>query len=349
MKILISILLCLVIFPHLYGTPQKGVDDTLVVAFWNLENLFDTIDDENKNDGEFLPDGSKEWTEERLDKKYYNLSRVIRLMGDSKGPDILGVCELEHQYLLDSLTSKFLNDFNYKSLALEAPDDRGIDNGLIYNADKFSLLAVRGDTVLLGDGYPTRLIFGCTLLTKTKDTLFVFVNHWPSRRGGEEKSEVNRISAAQVLKKNVDDLLSVNESRNIIILGDFNDEPSNKSILEILQAHPAECSESTVNDKKDLSALYNLSYQSFEAGDGSYKYQDNWNMLDQIIISGNICVGDRVQYVSGSFEVFKPLIMVTRTGNFAGTPFPTFGGSRYLGGYSDHFPVRAKIVLKGGN
>ncbi|MDZ7624048.1 MAG: hypothetical protein U5J96_06320 [Ignavibacteriaceae bacterium] len=179
-------------------------DDTILVAFWNLENLFDTIDDPNINDEAFLPNGEMEWTEDRLDKKMYNLARVIRAMNDGNGPDILGVCEVENQAVLDSMINKFLPDLKYKTAYLESPDNRGIDNGLIYKAEKFKLLNVQADTVHLSDGWPTRLIFGANLLSNENKKITVFVNHWPSRRGGQLESEPSRIAAAQTLRNSVD-------------------------------------------------------------------------------------------------------------------------------------------------
>ena len=152
-------------------------EDTIVVAFWNLENLFDTIDDTDKEDEDFLPDGMMEWTEDRLDKKSYNLARVIRIINNDRGPDLIGVCEVENQAVLDYMILRYLPDMNYKTAYLESPDNRGIDNGLIYKADKFKLLNVQADTVHLSDGYPTRLIFGANLLTKGNKKITVFVNH----------------------------------------------------------------------------------------------------------------------------------------------------------------------------
>jgi hypothetical protein len=164
------------------GTSSKAQNqDTLYVAFWNLENLFDTVDNPEKNDEQFLPDGDREWTEEKLDKKMYNIARVIRSMNNYYGADILGVCETEHQSVLEKLTGKFLSDINYKIAYLESPDRRGIDNGLLYNADKFFVLSVSSDTVHLADNCPTRLILKVKLLNKWNDTLSVYVNHWPSR------------------------------------------------------------------------------------------------------------------------------------------------------------------------
>lgn len=320
--------------------------DTLFIAFWNLQNMFDTIDDHGKNDEQFSPNGDMEWTEDRLDKKMYNLSRVIRFMNDGRGPDLLGVCEVENQALLDSMIYKFLPELHYKTAYLESPDKRGIDNGLIFNSEKFKLLNVQADTVHLADGWATRLIFGVNLLTNENKKITVFVNHWPSRSGGQMESEPNRISAAQTLKGAVDRIFSTDKSANIFIVGDFNDDPVDASVLQTLKAHPIKCD--SLPDGFEMNSegeLFNLSYQSFEDGEGSFKYKDTWNMLDQIIVSESIITGNDINYICNSFEVFKPELIVTRSGQYEGTPFPTYGGKRYLGGYSDHFPVIAKFKI----
>lgn len=323
-------------------------DKHLFVAFWNLENLFDTTDDIDKDDADFLPDGSSEWTEERLERKMFNLSRAIRLMNNEHGPDILGVCEIEHQYLLDSMSQQFLSDFNFKSATLEAPDNRGIDNGVLYKADRLKLLYVQGDTVHLPDRYPTRLIFQAVFETLSKDTLYVFVNHWPSRRGGEEKSEPNRIAAAITLRASIDKVFSKNPSAKVIAMGDFNDEPTNVSVLNHLKAAPFKCStEADNNFAIDTETdLFNLSYEKYEAGEGSYKYREDWNMIDQIIVSRELVIGNGLKYACDSYDIHKPGLIVTQSGQFQGAPFPTFGGRRYLGGYSDHFAVYAIFNYK---
>ena len=326
-------------------------DDTLVVAFWNLENLFDTIDDPEKNDKEWLPDGEKEWTEERLDKKFYNLARVIRSMNSNNGPDLLGVCEVENQAVLDSMISRYLSDLGYKTAYIESPDNRGIDNGLIYKTQLFKLLNVQADTVHLSDAWPTRLIFGVNLLTKENEKITVFVNHWPSRSGGEKESEPNRIAAAQTLRSAVDRIFEQEQNAQIFLIGDFNDEPTDISLLNYLQAEPLKCdSNATLSLVKDVDTdLFNLSYNLYENGIGSYKYKDDWNMLDQIIVSRELLLGQKMRYICGSFEVYKPEYIVTKTGNYKGAPFPGYGGSRYLGGYSDHFPVIAKFLFRMGD
>jgi predicted extracellular nuclease len=320
--------------------------DTLYLAFWNLQNLFDTIDDPIKNDNEFLPDGELEWTEDRLDKKMYNLARVIRSMNNEKGPDLLGVCEVENQSVLDSIISKYLKDLNYKIAYIESPDNRGIDNGLIFRADKIRLLNIQADTVQLSDGWPTRLIFGVNLLINNDEKITVFVNHWPSRSGGQLESEPNRIEAAKTLRNAVDRIFKVEEDAKIFITGDFNDDPINKSVLETLRANPIKCDSLNADfEIESEGELFNVSYESFENGVGSYKYRDTWNMLDQIIVSGSLITSEVFNYICNSFEVYKPDFIVTKSGDYMGTPFPTYGGRRYLGGYSDHFPVIAKFKI----
>lgn len=320
--------------------------DTLFVAMWNLQNLFDTSDDPQINDEEFLLNSEIEWTDERLDKKIYNLARIIRMMNNGNGPDLLGVCEVENQAVLETMVNKYLSDLNYKVAYLESPDKRGIDNGLIYKSQKFKILNLQADTVHLADEWPTRLIFGVNLLTEENDNITVFVNHWPSRSGGQVQSEPNRIAAANTLRTAVDRIFSNNADANIIIIGDFNDDPVNVSVLETLRAYPIKC-DSLPSDfeMNSESELFNLAYQSFEDGLGSFKYRDTWNMLDQIIVSGSLITGPRIKYICNSFEVYKPPAIVTKSGKYEGAPFPTYGGRRYLGGYSDHFPVTAKFII----
>lgn len=342
------LLLILPIFIISCSFSQEKVSKELFVGFWNLENLFDTYDDPLKNDDEFLPEGRKQWNSERLERKLYNLSRVIRSMNNDDCPDILGVCEVENQALLDTLVKKFFADIPFRTLSPESPDQRSIQTGIIYNSEKLKLLETYKDSVFIDQ--PTRLILGASFLLDGEDTLYVFVNHWPSRRGGEAESESKRIAAAKVLRKRIDGILSFNKFAKIIIMGDFNDEPTNTSILNYLKAKPLLCD--SINDSEIInsidnqSIIFNLAYELYSKGDGSYKHQDDWNMLDQIIVSKELLTGSKVRYLCGSFEVYKPKFMITRSGKYQGTPFPTYGGNRYLGGYSDHFPVIAKFIIE---
>jgi hypothetical protein len=267
-------------------------------------------------------------------------------MNDGRGPDLLGVCEVEHQALLDTMIHRFLPDFGYRTAYLESPDNRGIDNGLIYKSRKFKVLNLQADTVHLADGWPTRLIFGINLLMNNDEKITVFVNHWPSRSGGQLESEPNRIEAAKTLREDVDRIFNVEPDAKIFIIGDFNDDPVNVSIIGTLNAYPLKC-DSTITDYEvdPQKKLFNLAYSRFENGEGSFKFRETWNLLDQIIVSGSIITGNEITYICNSFEVYKPDFMVTKFGYFEGTPFPTYGGRKYFGGYSDHFPVIAKFKI----
>lgn len=314
---------------------QKQVDE-IYIASWNMENLFDTVDDPNKNDEEFTPNGRKEWTQDKLDLKLANQAKVILELNEGKGPDILGVQEVEHEALLKMLIEGHLKNRNYKTAYAESPDNRGIDNGLIYDADIFSLNETNTYIVTLSDNWPTRLVFEAVLEHRGK-TLHVYVNHWPSRSRGQMESEPNRIAAAETLRKRVDEILAKNPDASIVALGDFNDEPHNQSLAQVLKAYEFDCEKFLPSGE----GLYNLSYQLHNDSLGSYMYKQSWNMLDQIIVSKEMIEQEGFVYKCGSFEILKPEYMITRGGYYDGAATPTFGGSNYLKGYSDHYPVGA--------
>lgn len=327
-------LLLLLAFP---GLSEARSDTTyFYAANWNLQNLFDTLKDKDKNDGDFLPDGPMHWTGERMKTKLGNIARVIEFMNQGHGPDLLGVEEVEHKSLLKSIIEDYMKDDRYEISYAESPDNRGIDNGLIFNKKIFKLEKVNTITVNLADGWPTRYILESDFVYRGKP-LYVFVNHWPSRSGGAEKSEANRDSAASALKRRTSELLKANKNADIIVIGDFNDDPSNRSITKVLDAEEMD------GGSSPDSLLINLSYESFKKGLGSFLYRDSWNMLDQMIVSKGLFADSPVRYSPESFEVIKPEFMVTKSGKFKGSAFPTYGGKRYLGGYSDHFPVGARF------
>lgn len=324
--------------------PQEVKKDTLTFAFWNMENLFDTLDDLDKNDNEFTPDGAKEWSEKRLLHKLKNMSAVIKIMSNKGGPDILGMCEVEHQTMVDLMLRKYFKEKNYGVAYKESPDKRGIDNGLIYNKDEFSLISVEAISVELPTHYPTRDILQVLLKSKNNDSIYVFVNHWPSRRGGQEKSEKNRFAAAQTLKNSIQELLKINKYLNILIMGDFNDTPSDRSFIQVLNAQPVPSYLMKHKDSTNVF-LFNLAYDLAEKGNGTYNFRKNWNMLDQFLISENLITEESFTYLLGSFQIFKPKMIIQDSGKYKGSPFPTYGGKDYLGGYSDHFPVIAKFII----
>ncbi len=312
--------------------------EKIYISFWNLENLFDTIDDpENPGDDEYLPTAKSEWNEERFDRKLSNLSKIIRSMNDGHGPDILGVCEVENRFVLEELNKRFLKGLNYEIVHYDSRDPRGIDVGLLFKKDKFVHLNSEPLRVFIQGN--TRDILFATLKFKD-EVIHIFVNHWPSRRGGEEQSEPRRIRAANVVRSKIDSLLKVNPKANIVIIGDFNDMPDNKSILMTLMAIPFECDSLS---PEYTSNLYNTAYKKYSQGIGSYFHQGKFNMLDQIIISKGFLDKRKLDYKCESFEVISNELNTTRSGRFKGAPYPTFGSGRYLGGYSDHFPVGASF------
>lgn len=322
-------------------------NDTIFVTFWNVENLYDVTDDPNKEDEEFLPTGAKEWTQERLDKKMFNLARVFRSMNDGNAPDIIGVAECENQAVLENFIKKYFKDKNYKVAYAESPDNRGVDCGLIFNADKFTLVRQSGYEITSLKDSPTRLILHAILQLKNKEEVSLFINHWPSRRLGASESEYKRIEAAKVLRREVNKLFEQNGKAKIIVMGDFNDDPVDESILRTLGAQPFKCDDT---DKKNESIpekeLYNVSYNLFESGIGTITYRDAWNLFDQIIISSSLAMNIGLSYLCDSYSIYNNDLTATRTGKYKGTPFPTYAGNRYLGGYSDHFPVTAKFIIR---
>jgi len=338
-----SIFVCLLftIFAAFTSLTYAQKQDTLTVAFWNVENFFDTLNTNGKNDEEFSPASKKHWNSERYQTKVLHLALVIGDMNNKRGPDILGMSETETKEVVNDLVSSTIKNLIYNVVRIQAPDERHISTALIYKSDKFELLNAVGDTVHLENNHPTRLILHVSLLTKNNDTLHVFVNHWPSRLGGREESEINRVAAAKTLRASVDALLKTNPLANIVIMGDFNDEPDNNSIKRDLDAEEFIC------DSANFSySLHNLAWEKKRSGEGTLKYRDEWDLLDQIIVSSADIQPEHQSfyYLCGSFTIFKPVYMIETDEKYAGSPLPTYGGNKYLAGYSDHFPVFAKFI-----
>jgi predicted extracellular nuclease len=327
MKIRISLLFAVLIAS--LGCAQKLPKPAARIAFWNVENLYDTINDPKIDDEEFLPDGKMKWTSERYLTKLDHLSKGILALGDGKGPDILGMAEIENERVLVDLTTKTpLVKQNYGIVHYDSPDKRGIDVAMIYKKDKFRVLASKPIYVPMpGDSSFTRDILLVKGVFGKKDTIYIFVNHWPSRRGGDKESEVRRMMASAILLRSEDSVRVLSAGAKILVMGDFNDEPDNKSILA-LKGGPM------VDLMDSLKA----------AGDGSYHYKKENNMLDQILVTASLQKGKGLRIVNA--HIFKT---DWNTGeNYKGDPpgpLHTYAGSRYIGGYSDHYPVYADVYI----
>lgn len=302
---------------------------TGTIGFYNLENLFDTVDDPTINDEEYLPEGRNQWDDTKYQSKLLNMSRVIGDMAN--GPDILGVCEIENRKVLEDLvqTPKLLRK-RYQIIQFDSPDGRGIDVALIYKQGIFIPFDTR--TISVKDpsnsDWNTRDILWVKGLYQ-KDTLHVAVNHWPSRRSGDEK----RVLAASYLRKAVDSVLAINSEAKIVLMGDFNDDPSNRSIKKTLLA------DSKIKKLED-DMLYNTSGDTFKQGFGTLYYRGAWNLFDQIIISQSMMKqnSDSFYYIPKSFRVFAADYMRQTEGEYKGAPHRTFVRGVYKNGYSDHFP-----------
>jgi endonuclease/exonuclease/phosphatase family metal-dependent hydrolase len=315
------------------------------VMFYNAENLFDIQDDPNTSDSDFTPSGIYHWTKEKYDKKLLNIYKVIAGVGSWQPPEIIGIAEVENrQVLQDLITETPLSKFNYSISHFDSPDTRGIDVALLFCSEKLTLLQQEPIFINFTDEprRKTRNILLVKLLYKTADTLYVFVNHWPSRRGGEIETEALRIQVANILRQRIDQILKSNSQAKIVAIGDFNDEPSNESIENYLKAKP-------VTGAIAPSQLYNLSYSILQTSHiGTHNFRGQWAVLDQIIVSGNVLLAKRGLFTkSTDVHIFSPeFILQPDKVNMGVKPLPTYAGRKYLGGYSDHLPVYLDLYLK---
>ena len=335
----------LYLFLFLYFvTNNVQAQKQLFVAFYNQENLFDTIDDPLKNDNEFLPTAKNGWNTEKYNNKLNHMAMVIASMNEGNGADIVGMCEVENAAVLNDLTkNEQLKKMNYSIVHFESPDERSIDNALLYQSSKFKLIASIPFPVVFAENprSKTRDIVLVKLLNAiTKKPLFVLVNHFPSRLGGEVESAPKRINAAKILRSVYDSISNVEPNTPVIIMGDFNDEPNDESIEQILGA------KGSVDSLKG-NDLFNPMYALHEQKIGSHFYRGNWGSLDQIIISNNLVnCKSKLCYKTASASIYKQEWMLEATGKFAGTPKRTFAGQKYLNGYSDHLPVFVILEIK---
>jgi predicted extracellular nuclease len=316
------------------------------VGFYNIENLFDTLDAPDINDADFLPTGAYNYDTKIYTQKQHNMARVISELGTELTPDgvaILGVAEVENAKVLEDLTSQpELAGRKYRIVHYDSPDERGIDVGLLYQPKYFRVLGSMPVplTLTLPDGKSdfTRDILYVTGMLET-DTLHILVNHWPSRRGGESASQPYRMAAAQVCKNISDSLMNLNPEAKIIIMGDLNDDPVSASVKDVLRA-------GFERKKMKRNGLYNVMYDFYKNGIGTLAYQDSWNLFDQIIISKSLA-----QLKSDDYHLFQSVVynkpyMIQKTGQFKGYPLRSFVGNNWMNGYSDHFPVYMFLVKK---
>ncbi len=328
----------LFLFIAIFCDQQALSQNPFRVMFYNVENLFDCQHDTLKNDYEFLPNSMRAWHYGRYKQKIANISKVITSVGEWTPPVLVGLCEVENDHVITDLVKYSpLKELDYRYVMTHSRDDRGIDVALLYQRGSFRLLAHDSIRIIFPDKdrRPTRDILHVTGLIATGDTLDVFVCHMPSRSGGEKESEQGRIFAATCLKHYTDSLFMIRIRPNLLIMGDFNDYPHNKAIAEILGAKAP--LSNPCNNK-----LYNLlAEKENDHSFGSYKYQGEWNILDQLIVSGFLLTHQNGLSTSvDKADICRQPFLLEKDEKYSGIkPFRTYYGMKYQGGYSDHLPV----------
>lgn len=318
--------------------------ETASVLFYNVENLFDNVNDPETKDDSFTPDGELHWTPKRLNTKLLNISKVILSSSGWKAPDVVAMCEVENRKVLEKLIRETpLKSNSYKIIHKESPDHRGIDVVFIYNSDNFYPL-VYHHYPLRKDAeaeIKTREILYVEGIMKGVDTLHFFINHWPSRYSGLLETKSLRNEAANLLRSRVEELLREKNNPKIIILGDFNDNPSDESINQILRAK-------TLPAELFSDELYNLSSGWKTNETGTLKFQSQWFTFDQIIVSGSLLNantgwGTTIENASINTSPF----LLEKDEKYGGLkPWRTYYGFTYNGGFSDHLPVLLKLDFK---
>lgn len=314
---------------------SKKNTNHFTIAFYNLENLFDTKDDPKTLDNDFLPDSEKKWNRKRYEKKIFKLGTAISNIGFSKtrkAPVLVGVAEVENKTVLkDLINSKHLKQKEYGLVHYDSPDERGIDVGLLYQKQYFEVKNSKTITVLvnneMGERDYTRDILWVTGALNQEE-VHILINHWPSRRDGAESTAYKRIAAAEKNREIINQITDQNPNAKIIIMGDFNDDPSSESIKNLVR-------QDLFNPMERLLTRYR----------GSTSYRSQWNLFDQIIFSHNFHQYEKGKHSFSDAAIFDPDFLKIYKGRYKGTPFRTYARGKYKGGYSDHFPVSVRLKL----
>lgn len=312
---------------------QKSDTKRTVIAFYNIENLFDTIDDPKTDDSQFLPDGFYEWTQERYEAKLSNMAKAIAGIGSEvseDGPTIIGLAEMENlQVLEDLINTPPLNKLGYKIVHYDSPDERGIDVALLYKANAFKVINTTSNRLVI-PGEPKYFTRDQLVVTGELDgdLINVIVNHWPSRRSEPKYRE----AAARLSLHLSDSLNRVQKNAKTFIMGDLNDDPADSSIFVVLGAKGRK-------DQVKKQGLFNPMWQIHHDGLGTLEYRGNWNLFDQIIISEALISQKGKGWKFEKASIYNKSFLKEQTGKYAGTPWRTYVGKKYLGGFSDHLPV----------
>ena len=322
------------------ATAQGKQVKVACIAFYNLENLFDTI--AGPNDKEFTPEGPNKWDTKKYYAKLNHMAEAISQIGDEYikgGPVLFGVSEIENRGVLEDLIHTApLDKAGYQIVHFESPDKRGIDVGFVYQPKNFKVVMSKAIPLTIDSkpGWTTRDLLVVSGLLDG-ELIYVLVNHWPSRSSGEKETEPLRNAAADLCFSTVQDICKEHPDAKIVIMGDLNDDPVDESLMKHLKTK-------TKIQNTSTGDLYNPMWQMYKDGVGSLAYRDSWNLFDQIIVSAALTDKSKGGYQFYKARVFNKKFLIQKEGQYAGYPFRTYGGGVYQGGYSDHFPVYILLV-----
>ncbi|WP_298546947.1 endonuclease/exonuclease/phosphatase family protein [uncultured Aquimarina sp.] len=342
------LLAIIIVISPIFGvfSQEKKTYKVNTIAFYNVENLFDTEDDPITYDDDRTPNGKDHWTEKIYKDKLKNMAKVISEIGSDvtkNAPALIGVAETENRKVLEDLVNEpVLLPKDYGIVQFDSPDRRGIDVALLYQKSLFRPINTSVHELLIyNNGDEKKRVYTRDQLLVSGyldgDLIHVIVNHWPSRSGGEARSRYKREKAAALNKKIIDSLFAVDPYAKVITMGDLNDDPDNTSVKKVLGAK---------SDKEDvkLKGLYNPMYNMSKKGIGSLAWRDSWNLFDQIIVSKGLLDKDYTTYKYYKAGVYNKNYLANPRGRYKGYPYRSFANGAYTGGYSDHFPVYIYLI-----
>ena len=311
------------------------MENNYTIAFYNLENFFDTINDKGTLDDDFTPNGFKQWDDKKFGKKVKKLAKAISQIGtddSNDAPTLIGVAEVENSGVISTLLKTGeLKNKDYDYVHFDSPDERGIDTALIYNKEHFNVINAETIPLLITNENGNRDYTRDILYVYGKlnnEEVHVFVNHWPSRRDGADTTSYKRAEAAKTILRKLEELSVYLDISNCIIMGDFNDDPNSKSIKILM----------------DSGLFINPMQKMLSPFSGSANYRGEWSLFDQILISHSFLNYEKGTHSFKKAEIYAPKFLKEWKGKYKGNPYRTYAGKKYLGGYSDHFPVY--ITLK---
>lgn len=324
---------------------EKKTYKVHTIAFYNLENLFDTIDDPTKFDEASPMMELNTGREGAYSKKIKNMARVLADIGKedtNNSPAVIGVCEVENREVLeDVVNDSLLRDKDYGIIHYHSPDARGIDVALLYQKKLFTPISTSSHELKIYDDVTKRRVYTRDQLLVSGelegDLIHVLVNHWPSRSGGEARSRPKRVAAAKLSKHLVDSLQAIDPYTKIFIMGDLNDEPTNESVKKILKTEKDK-------DKVGFKGIYNPYESYFKDGLGTTAYRDAWSLFDQIMITKPLLEKDYSTFRFYKSGIYNKNYLIEKAGTYKGYPKRSWGYGGFTDGFSNHFPVYVYLV-----